>query len=390
MNKSIAKIFLSVKSAIIALKPRQNAILGDKFIAAARLVFCPDLSRLSAQEKIIFIKRLAILIESGIPIIVCLKMLSCQANSSTSRRLIDELRVAVESGKSLAQAMDRFRGVFGGFAVSIVKVGEAGGALAKNLDYLAEELRKRRELKRNIYGALVYPSFVLIATVGITIMLTGYVFPKILPIFMSFKTELPATTRALIAANQMAQNYWPWILGIVCFSTALMPFLFKNRSVRYFFDRGLLRLPLLGAMFKSYHIANFARTLGLLLAGQIGIIRALEITANTAGNSAYRLSFEKITAAVKRGDSMAGAIENEKGIFPPLVSQMIGAGESSGNLSSSLIYLSRIYEDEMNGLTKNLSVSIEPALMVFMGILVGFVAVSIITPIYGITQLLQR
>jgi len=143
-------------------------------------------------------------------------------------------------------------------------------------------------------------------------------------------------------------------------------------------------------MFKNYHIANFSRNLGLLLAGQIGIVRALEISGRNAGNLAYQYALERIAGEVKRGGSLAEAMAKEKNIFPALAYQMVGAGENSGNLSSSLIYLSRIYEDEMDNSTKNLSASVEPALMVFMGILVGFVAVSIIQPIYGITTFLQK
>jgi type IV pilus assembly protein PilC len=146
----------------------------------------------------------------------------------------------------------------------------------------------------------------------------------------------------------------------------------------------------LGKMFANYSIANFSRTLGLLLAGNIGIVQALEITAQTADNAIFRDALEKAAAAVKQGGSLAQAMEKEKAVFPPLVWQMIAAGENSGNLSASLIYLSKIYEDEMNNSMKNLAVSVEPALMVFMGVLVGFVAISIITPIYGITQLLQK
>jgi type IV pilus assembly protein PilC len=388
MNEFTKAIVSAIKFAANVLKPRQEAVLGKKiFYAFKARKITP---RMNLQEKIIFIKRLAILIESGIPIILCLEMLSRQSNSSGAKKIIDGLRGAMEEGKSLAQGMDLFAKTFGNFSISIVAVGETGGALAKNLDYLAEELRKRKELKRNISGALVYPVFILFATLGITVLLAGYVFPKILPVFSSFGGDLPASTRALIGITYAAQNYWPPALAAVVFLTALTPFLLKTRRVRYFFDRNLLRLPLLGAMFKSYYIANFSRNLGLLLAGQVGIVRALEISGCNAGNLAYQYALERITGKVKRGGSLAGAMEKEKNIFPALPCQMVGAGENSGNLSSSLIYLSRIYEDEMDNSTKNLSASVEPALMVFMGILVGFVAVSIIQPIYGITTFLQQ
>jgi len=388
MNEFIGAIAAAAKSAANVLKPRQEAVLGEKIIRVFKArEFAPWMN---SQEKIIFIKRLAILIESGIPIILCLEMLARQSSSPGGKKIIDGLRAAMEEGKSLAQGMDCFAKTFGNFAISIVAVGETGGALAKNLDYLAEELRKRRELKRNIFGALIYPAFILFATVGIVMLLAGYAFPKILPVFAGFAGDLPASTRALISISYAVQNYWAQMLAAIAFLLALAAFLSKNRRVRYFFDRNLLRLPLVGAMFKNYYIVNFSRTLGLLLAGQIGIVNALEISGRNTGNLAYQYALERIADEVRRGGSLARAMEKEKNVFPALPCQMAGAGENSGNLSSSLIYLSRIYEDEMNNSTKNLSVSVEPALMVFMGILVGFVAVSIIQPIYGIATFLQK
>jgi type IV pilus assembly protein PilC len=160
-------------------------------------------------------------------------------------------------------------------------------------------------------------------------------------------------------------------------------------SVRRAGDRFVLRLPILGAMFRSYYIANFTRTFSLLLKSEIGITQTLKIVGDTMGNAAYKQVFEKITAGVVRGGAVAEIMENDKLLFPPLVSQMVSVGEMTGNLGSSLMYLSEMYEDEMNTTAKNLTVSIEPILMIFMGVLVGFIAMSIITPIYGITQSLH-
>lgn len=313
MNEFIKTIVSAIKFAANVLKPRQEALLGEKIFCAFKVR--KIMPRMSLQEKIIFIKRLAILIESGIPIILCLEMLSRQSNSSGAKKIIGGLRGAMEEGKSLAQGMDLFAKTFGNFSISIVAVGETGGALAKNLDYLAEELRKQRELKRNISSALVYPVFILFATLGIAALLAGYVFPKILPVFSSFGGDLPASTRALISITRAARNYWGLALAAVIFLAAVAPFLLKLRRVRYFFDRNLLRLPLLGAMFKNYHIANFSRNLGLLLAGQIGIVRALEISGRNAGNLAYQYALERIAGEVKRGGSLAEAMAKEKIFF---------------------------------------------------------------------------
>ena len=379
------KIVLSVKKTILLLAPRQEAVLGDAVAAAIKSAIRP---RISETERIIFIKRLAILIKAGISIVVALEILEKQAVSSGSKKLIADLRFTVERGKPLAKAMEESR-AFGDFAVNIVCVGEAGGALPQNLQYLAGELQKRRELKRNITGALVYPVFILISTIGVVILLSVYIFPKILPIFASLKGDLPLATEILIAVGTAARDYWLFILAAFILAGALSLVLARIEKLQMLSARCLLALPLVGPIFKNYHIANLSRALSLLLKGKSQVVSALEIAGKTSGSLAYRAALEKIAQEVARGKSIGKNMEEEK-IFPVLAAQMIYAGELSGHLEDSLVYLAQICEDEMNAAVKNLSVSVEPILMVFMGLLVGFVAVAIITPIYGITQLLQK
>ncbi len=342
------------------------------------------------KEQIAFAKRLAILIKAGVPILTALNMLKNQAGSRGAKTIIGHLESEVEKGQSMSEAMKRFKNVFGAFAVNIVRVGEVSGTLVENLNYLAEELRKKEELKKNIIGAMIYPIFIVVATIGIVILLTTYVFPKILPIFESFKSELPWSTRALIAVSTAVRQDWLYLLaGVAALAVALV-LLVKLPPVRLLVDRNSLRFPLIGPMFKSYQIANFTRTLGLLLKSDVSIVEALQIVKNTAGNAAYRRRFDEIAAGVARGERMSRAMEKDKLLFPPVVAQMAAVGETTGNLSASLLYLSEMHEDEMNGLTKALASSVEPMLMVFMGLLVGFIAISIITPIYGITQNLRN
>lgn len=352
--------------------------------------FGQSLAHMSAQEQIIFAKRLAILVKSGVSIISALDMLKRQSSSAGARQIIGHLRDCVEVGQPLAKAMESYRNVFGNFAVSMVHIGEMSGTLAQNLEYLANELKKKQELRRNVISALIYPAFIVAATIAIVVLLTAYVFPKILPVFQSFKAELPWSTKMLIAASWAMQHYWMYFLGGLAAFIVLAVLLLRIPAVKLAFDRAVLRLPLIGSVFKGYFVANLSRTLGLLLKSDIGIIQALRITGDTSGSSAYRVAFERVIEGVARGESVSENMEKEKFLFPPLVSQMTGVGEMTGNLSSSLGYLSEIYEDDMNNTTKNLATSIEPALMIFMGVLVGFIALSIITPIYGITQNLHN
>jgi len=230
----------------------------------------------------------------------------------------------------------------------------------------------------------------MVATIGIVIMLTAYVFPKILPIFSSFKADLPWSTKVLISITAATQKYWLIYLIALLALVFITVILLRVPRIRLATDRLLLHLPIIGPMLQDYYIANFARTFSLLLKSELEIIQTLNIVGNTLGNFAYKQAFSQIAQKVARGESLSKNMTKDKLLFPPLVSQLVGVGEMTGNLDSSLMYLSEMYEDEMNNATKNLTTSIEPALMIFMGIFVGFIALAIITPIYGITQNLHQ
>ena len=372
-------------AARIPLRREPVFVSEQKVAKPQRLTF----ARMSTQEQILFTKRLSILVKAGVPILQALSMLRDQASSKGAGQIMESLRRQVEQGQSLAGAMGQYKRIFSDFAINIVRVGEVSGTLTQNLQYLADELKKNQELKRNIVSALVYPSFIVVATLGIATLLTTYVFPKILPIFASLKSNLPWTTLALIAISNFMQHDWAYlILGLVALAV-VWTLLLKIKPVRIWVDRNSLRMPLLGPMFKNYHISNFTRTLGLLLKSNVGIIEALQITGSTMGNKAYQKSFGQIGEGVVRGLGISEGMKTDKLLYPSVVTQMTQVGETTGHLSSSLLYLAEMHEDEMNNQTKNLSTSIEPVLMIVMGILVGFIAISIITPIYGITQSLH-
>jgi len=345
--------------------------------------------KFNLQDQIIFAKRLSVLVKAGIPILSSLRMLEEQAGSRHGARIIKDLRDQMEKGKSLASGMNCYQKLFGEFAVNIVRVGEMSGTLVQNLNYLADELKKKQELRRNIIGALIYPAFIVVATIAIVIMLTVFLFPKILPLFNSFNAELPWSTKALIIISDTMGTYWAWMLGGLFAFIIIYNLLLRLPAFKLFSDTLLLRWPILGRMFKSYHIANSTRTMSLLLKSEVGILESLRVAGETSGNAAYQKAFREISEGVIKGEPMSDTMKKQKLLFPILVPQMVQVGEMTGSLNSSLMYVSEMFEDEMTTSTKNLTTSIEPILMVMMGVMVGFVALSIITPIYGITQSLQ-
>jgi len=344
---------------------------------------------LSLHDQILFVRRLAILLKAGVPIFESLRMMKKHMSSRSALILVDELTVGVERGQFLHVSLEKHRRHLGDFALNIIRIGEISGMLPENLSYLADELEKKRRLHNKVRGALVYPAIIVVATIGIVIMLTVYIFPKVLPILRGFKGELPFTTRTLIFVSDLLTNQGFLIAGVLLGVAVALALLSRIRKVRFFLDWSILKIPILGNLFQYYHIVNFCRTLGLLLKSDVRIMEASLITAETSTNFVYRKSLTELAETVKKGGKMSLYLEGREHLYPPMVSQMITVGEVSGKLSDSLLYLADIYENEIDELTKNLSSTIEPLLMVVMGLIVGFVAISIITPIYQLTQNLR-
>lgn len=344
-------------------------------------------NRLSIKDQAFFVKKLSFLIKAGIPMRESLVMIREQTRKKGYALILDAVIDNVSNGQNLSTSLARFKNTFGDFAINIIGFGEQGGILSENLEYVAEELNKKQALRKKIISAAIYPIIVTIATLGITIFLMVYLFPKIMPIFTSLNMDLPLSTRIVISISKFVSHYG--FLSIAFLVIMLIAFLItlkKSQTVHFYFDKFLLKIPIIGKIIQDYNVANFTRTMGLLLRSGITMSEALPISARTTSNLVYKKEFKMLSSVVNRGAKISTHLVKQKKLFPDIVVQIISVGEHSGNLSNSLIYLSEMYEGEIDDFTKNISSLVEPVLMIFMGILVGFVAISIITPIYGITQ----
>jgi type IV pilus assembly protein PilC len=342
--------------------------------------------RLPLGAQMLLIKQLSILMRAGVPIFSALAMLKKQSRSKTIAHILDSVISDVENGQYLSNALAKFKYIFGELTINIISVGEITGNLSNNLEHLALTLKKKQTLRHKIVSASVYPIFIIIATVGITIMLTVFIFPKIIPVFESIHYDLPWSTRFLIFINHSVQNYGLHMAGAVIVLVVGTFFLLKNKKVHTWYDAVLLRIPFINQMVRSYNTTNICRTLGLLLNSGVTVIRAFHITSDTTVNLVYKKALTTISENIAKGEIISASVARNPRLFPIAVSQMIEVGESTGKLSETFTYLADIYEEEIDGLTKNVSTTLEPLLLMFMGVLVGFIAISIITPIYGITQ----
>ena len=348
-------------------------------------------TKFSIKKQTFFAKRLSFLIKAGVPMLESIHVIQKQTKSKNEIKIFSKVISDIANGQSLASSLNKFKGVFGNFAINIIKAGESSGTLTQNLNYLADELKKKEMLRKKILSALLYPVIVTLATFGITGVLIVYIFPKILPIFKSLNADLPLSTKIIIFISEAIRNHGLAIFSIIALLVIATMVMKKYiPKVRLFFDGFILRIPLFGEIAKNYNLTNTMRTLGLLLKSGISLNEALAITADTTENMQYKRAFAHISDGVMKGKNISELVGNHPAIFPDMLGHMVSIGEKSGNLSSTLLYLSEFYENEFDDLTKNLSSSIEPVLMIVMGVLVGFVAVSVITPIYEITNSLKR
>jgi len=342
------------------------------------------------QEKVLFTRHLSIGIKSGMTLTGALELIREQTRSRSLKVIIDQIMEDIQSGIFLAKSLERYKNVFGKLFINIIKIGESSGTLAENLNYLTEELKKRAALHSKVRGALIYPSVVLVATVGIAGAMIIFIFPKILPVFASLNVKLPFTTRALIALSNALSSHGLLVgVGLVLLVIAVIVLL-KIQAVRHVVQHILLHAPIVKKIIVQVNLANFSRTFGLLLKSGVNIIEAVNITAETTENLVYQHELRASSAVLQKGEFLSSYLSKSPKLFPPIAANMIRVGENTGNLVDNLEYVSGYYEGEVDDFVKNLSSIIEPALMLVMGVIVGFIALSIITPIYSLTQGLTR
>ncbi|MBI4087508.1 MAG: type II secretion system F family protein [Candidatus Liptonbacteria bacterium] len=338
------------------------------------------------QEKINFARHLSIVIKAGLPILEGLRLIKRQTASRAVVSVIDQVIVDVGNGQFLATSLSRYPHIFDDFFISIVRVGETSGTLAQNLVYLADELKKSHDLRNKVRSAMIYPVIIMIVTSGLVSFLVFFAFPKILPLFASLRVELPVTTRVLIATTAFFLAHGVSVVaGLVAFFVALRILLIL-RPTKMISDRLLIATPIFSKIIIDVNMANFTRVLSVLLKGGIKIVEAVTITSQTFNNLVYRRELARAAEGIQKGDQLAKYLAHDKNIFPMLLSGLIEIGENTGNLEDNLTYLSDYYREEAEQSINTLTALIEPLLLLLMGMVVGFVAISIISPIYQITQ----
>ncbi len=343
------------------------------------------------EDQILFFKKLSFLTKSGLGVLESLTTIKNQTIKKPHIKIIDFIISDISNGKNLSDSLSKFPKVFDVFSINIINSGEYSGMLSQNLEYLSEELIKNRNLKRKILSAFIYPVVILLSTLFITLFLIIYLFPKIIPIFKSMDINLPISTKIIIFLSEtLKENGVYLVIFIFIFGGIFYYLTKKNKKIKFIKDLTILKIPKINIVVKKYNLANTTRTMGLLLKSGLTTSEALEITKKISNNIVYTEEYKKMLTFIRNGGEISSYMKNKDNLFPNEISQIISIGEKTGNLPESLIYISESYELDIDEFTKNLTNLIEPFMMILMGAIVGFIAISIISPIYSITQNLQR
>jgi type IV pilus assembly protein PilC len=338
--------------------------------------------RVASKDIAIFFRQFSVMIDAGLPLVQCLEILAGNQENVEFQKCLNGVRTTVEGGATLANAMRGFPKVFDDLTTNMIEAGETGGILDVILQRMAIYLEKIVKLKSAVKSALIYPISVLAIAGGIVGALLKFVVPIFANMFSSMGVTLPLPTQIVIGLSHFVGNFW-WV-----FIAAMGAFAFgivqirKDPNGRYQMDRFMLSLPVLGPVLRKIAVARFTRTLGTLITSGVPILEGLAITARTSGNAVLERALMKVRKSVEEGRTIVDPLR-EAGVFPNMVTQMIGVGEATGAMDAMLQKIADFYEDEVDAATKNLLTLIEPAMIVFLGVVVGGIVISLYLPMFS-------
>ncbi len=343
----------------------------------------PFLGGVSLTEKMMFTRNLQVMMASGLPLPRALETLAAQTKSKIFKKALFEIKEEVTKGKSLSETLTKYPNIFSELFQNMIKVGEESGTSEEVLKVLTRQMEREHELRSKVKGAIMYPTVIILAMIGIGILMLIMVVPKLAETFKELEIELPATTKLVIGLGTFFAEKWFLailiIIGFLFFCWMIIRIQVGKKIIDYLF----LRIPIISSLLKKTNSAYTIRTLSSLIAAGVPIVRSLEIVSGTLGNIYYKTAVLDAAEKVKKGGKLSEALAPYQDIYPPIVFQMIQVGEETGETSSVLAKLADFFEEEVANATQNLASIIEPILMLIVGGAVGFFAISMVQPMYS-------
>lgn len=344
--------------------------------------------KVKTKDLILFTRQFSTMIDSGLPLIQGLEILTEQVENPTFKKILNQVKSDVEGGSSFADALRKHPKVFDNLYVNMVAAGEMGGVLDTILQRLAAYIEKNARLVSKVKGAMVYPSIIGIIAVVVIVVMLIFVIPVFSEMFSSFGGELPGLTQAVVSLSEFMTNNWYIIFGAVAVFVFIFRKLKSTDRGEYIFDRYILKIPVIGDLIRKVAVAKFTRTLGTMISSGVPILDGLDIVAKTAGNRIVQEAIEKTKVSISEGKTVAEPLM-QSGVFPPMVCQMVAVGESTGALDAMLNKIAEFYEEEVDAAVEALTSLIEPVMMIFLGGTVGTMLAAMYLPIFKLAGALE-
>jgi type IV pilus assembly protein PilC len=344
--------------------------------------------KVKPEEIVIFARQLATMVDAGIPIVQGLAALRDQVVHVGFKKVLATVEMDIQHGSSLSAGFAKHPLIFDPLFVNMVKVGETGGVLSKVLDRVAAYKEKTLRLQRKVKSALIYPAVVVSMAIIITVVLLVKVVPTFANIYDSLGSELPAMTQVLIAVSNILKKQLLLVIGVFVLIGFLARQWYRTEKGALAIDGAILKLPIFGELIRKVAISRFSRTLATLIQSGVPILESLDIVQKTIGNRVLEVVIGNVKTSVREGESIAPPLE-KSGVFPPMVTRMIAIGEKSGEMEKMLLKISEFYDDQVDAAVEGLTSIIEPLIIGFLGIVIGFIVIALFLPIINITQAIQ-
>src|SRR5450432_2450230 len=338
--------------------------------------------KVKVKDIAVFFRQFSVMIDAGLPLVQCLDILASNQESQSFQKTRVGVRTTVEGGATLANAMRQYPAAFDDLTTNMIEAGETGGILDIILQRLATYVEKAVRLRSAVKSALIYP----VAVVGMAALIVGALLKWVVPIFANLfaglGVTLPLPTRIVMGLSAfVGQFWWFFIVGVVALVVGIKQ-IRKDPRGKYWMDYGLLKMPIIGILLRKIAVARFTRTLGTLITSGVPILEGLSITARTSGNAVLEEALMKVRKAIEEGRTIVDPLR-ESGVFPNMVTQMIGVGEATGAMDSMLQKIADFYEDEVDAATKDMLALLEPAIIAFLGVFVGGIVISLYMPLFA-------
>ena len=364
------------KNAYTPISIRQNQPLFPQFNSIFNKVAFVDI--------VDFTRQLAIMLNAGLTLVECLAILEKQITKEGMVAVIRSIQKEILSGNTLSRALQKYPEHFSNLYIALVKSGEASGKMSDILLKLADNLEKQREFQSKIKGALTYPIVVFVGMIVIMFIMITFVMPKLLNLYKDFNIDLPLSTKILMAVSSFLVQFWPFMIAGGFIASRFIRNYLKTVRGKLLLDTIMLRLPIFGKVVSISSLVDSTRTLSILIGSGVSILDTLSIIIETTENSLYRNSFKNILKQVEKGVSLGDSFNNEN-LFPPILVQMVTVGEQTGHLDDTMMRISHYFDLEAETSIKTITTLIEPLILVVLGVGVGFLVISVITPIYNLT-----